>query len=150
LLSTTFTSRNTKEQTVSPIRKYRVLYVEDHEDTVELVSLVLQERGFEVTATSTVANALRLAREQTFDLYLLDAWLEDGWGVDLCRQLRRIDKTTPIVFYSAAAYDVDRAAAFSSGAQEYVCKPTSVADLSRVLSRLVNPSMKARVANGSR
>lgn len=82
-----------------------ILYIEDHEDTRELVSLVLADANYRVTTTSTSKDALRLAREQHFDLYILDSWLPDGTGVELCKRLREFDRTTPVMFLSAAAYE---------------------------------------------
>lgn len=81
---------------------HRILYVEDHEDTIEMVSLILEGSGFHITARGSVEAGLAAIAEQSFDLYLLDSWLPDGWGVDLCKKIREFDPHTPIVFYSAA------------------------------------------------
>jgi len=67
------------------LSKRRILYIEDHEDTRELITLVLQQKDFEVVTGSTVANGVALAEDGQFDLYLLDSWLPDGSGLDLCR-----------------------------------------------------------------
>src|SRR6476619_7947363 len=95
----------------------RVLYIEDHDDTRELVTLVLEQRSYEVVTGSTIESGITLASSQEFDLYLLDSWLPDGSGLDLCRQIREFDPITPILFYSAAAYEADREDALRSGAQ---------------------------------
>ena len=58
----------------------RVLYIEDHEDTRELVTLVLEQKSYEVVTGSTIKNGVELAGSQDFDLYLLDSWLPDGSG----------------------------------------------------------------------
>src|SRR5262245_58546636 len=89
----------------------RVLYIEDHDDTRELVTLVLEQRSYEVVTGSTIETGVALAGSQHFDLYLLDSWLPDGSGLELCRQIREFDPATPIVFYSAAAYEIDRSEA---------------------------------------
>ena len=73
--------------------KQRILYVEDHEDTSELISLILQQHNYEVVLDCTVEAALRTARAQHFDLYLLDTRLPDGSGVDLCKEIRKFDLT---------------------------------------------------------
>ncbi len=52
-------------------------------------------------------------------IYLLDLWLPDGSGLDLCKKIREFDVKTPVVFYSAAAYEGDREAALDSGGQAY-------------------------------
>jgi len=115
----------------------RVLYIEDHEDTRELVTLVLEQRSFEVVTGSTIQSGIALAASQDFDLYLLDSWLPDGSGLDLCRQIRQFDKVTPILFYSAAAYEIDKAQALNSGAQAYLIKPSQPSELCNLVASLI-------------
>jgi two-component system OmpR family response regulator len=117
----------------------RVLYIEDHDDTRELVTLVLEQRRYEVVCGSSIESGVELAASQQFDLYLLDSWLPDGSGLDLCRQIREFDKTTPIVFYSAAAFEIDREEALGCGAQAYLVKPSQPSELCRVVSALIDP-----------
>ena len=118
--------------------KKHILYIEDHEDTRELVSFVLKMRDYDVTTSSTVSNGVRLASENRYDLYLLDSWLPDGSGLDLCRKIREFDDRTPILFYSAAAYEIDRELALNNGAQGYLTKPTLNTELCDLVSRLIN------------
>src|SRR4051794_15995703 len=99
------------------LNKLRILYIEDHQDTRDLVTFVLRERGFEIVTCRTMTEGLALAKTGSFNLYLLDSWLPDGSGIDLCRQIRQFDYTTPVVFYSAAAYSKDRQNAMHAGAQ---------------------------------
>ena len=115
----------------------RVLYIEDHADTRELVTLVLEQRSYDVVTGATIESGLALAGSQRFDLYLLDSWLPDGSGLDLCRQIREFDKATPILFYSAAAYEIDRAEAIESGAQAYLVKPTQPSELCNLVTSLI-------------
>ena len=118
----------------------RVLYIEDHEDTRELVTLVLEQRSYEVVTGSTVKSGVALAGSQQFDLYLLDSWLPDGSGLELCKQIREFDKFTPILFYSAAAYESDRDLAIKSGAQAYLIKPSQPSDLCNLVTALIESS----------
>jgi DNA-binding response OmpR family regulator len=115
----------------------RVLYIEDHEDTRELVTLVLEQRSYEVVTGSTIQSGVALAGSQQFDLYLLDSWLPDGSGLDLCKKIREFDKSTPILFYSAAAYEADRDLAINSGAQAYLIKPSQPSELCNVVEFLI-------------
>ena len=115
----------------------RVLYIEDHADTRELVTLVLEQRCYEVVTGSTIANGIALAGSQRFDLYLLDSWLPDGSGLDLCKQIREFDKVTPILFYSAAAYEIDRDLAIRCGAQAYLIKPSQPSELCNLVTALI-------------
>ena len=122
----------------------RVLYIEDHEDTRELVTLVLEQRSYEVVTGSTIESGVALADSQPFDLYLLDSWLPDGSGLDLCRQIREFDKATPILFYSAAAYEIDRADAIGCGAQAYLVKPSQPSELCNLVTSLIESHRRAR------
>jgi DNA-binding response OmpR family regulator len=115
----------------------RVLYIEDHEDTRELVTLVLEQKNYEVVTGSTIESGVELATSQQFDLYLLDSWLPDGSGLDLCRQIRMFDKVTPILFYSAAAYEIDRDHALRCGAQAYLIKPSHPSELCSLVTSLI-------------
>lgn len=111
-----------------------ILFVEDNLDTQEIVSMFLQIEGYQVTGAHTAAEALRLARSQAFDLYLLDNRLPDESGIDLCRQLRESDPHTPIIFYSAKAYETDKQQALAAGAQGYLTKPCNLLELEQMIS----------------
>ena len=82
---------------------------------VSLLPSCSNRRAIEVVTGSTIESGVALAGSQKFDLYLLDSWLPDGSGLDLCRQIREFDKATPIIFYSAAAYESDRDAGIELG-----------------------------------
>jgi DNA-binding response OmpR family regulator len=102
--------------------KSRVLFVEDHEDTRQLVALWLGMAGYEVETADGVAGALELARDKSFDLYLLDSRFADGTGKELCERLREFDEVTPIVFYSGETPEQLRKA-LECHAQNFVMKP---------------------------
>ena len=129
---------------MQPTNTPRVLYIEDHDDTRELVTLVLEQRSYEVVTGSTIKSGVALAAAQDFDLYLLDSWLPDGSGLDLCRQIREFDKSTPIVFYSAAAFEIDRTDAIASGAQAYLIKPSQPSELCDLVTSLIQSYRRVR------
>jgi DNA-binding response OmpR family regulator len=115
----------------------QILYIEDHEDTREFVILVLTNANYQVATTSSSQEALKLARERHFDLFILDSWLPDGSGIELCKQLREFDHETPIMFLSAAALETDRQTAMDSGAQRYLVKPADIEVLSFEVDALI-------------
>ena len=125
------------------VRNPRVLYIEDHEDTRELVILLLGQKSFDVVTGGTIETGIALARAQEFDLYLLDSWLPDGSGLDLCQRIREFDQTTPILFYSAAAYAADHEMALRCGAQAYLIKPSAPSELCRLVAELIEESQQA-------
>ena len=124
------------------IQKPRVLYIEDHEDTRELVTLLLGQKSYEVVTGNSIESGIALANDQKFDLYLLDSWLPDGSGLELCLKIRQFDKTTPILFYSAAAYASDHDMALQCGAQAYLIKPSQPSDLCRLVTELIENSRR--------
>ena len=101
----------------------RVLCVDDNEDAREMLSELLKFSLIETRSVGTAAQALSLIQTEHFDLYLLDAWLPDLDGVELCRRLRVLDAHTPVLFYSGAAYEDDKKRAIEAGANAYVNKP---------------------------
>jgi len=100
-----------------------ILYVEDDADTRELIFILLKMENYQVVVAENYDEALLLARVMRFDLYIMDNWMPGGSGIELCKRLREFDQTTPIIFYSGAAYDSDKREAFASGAQAYLTKP---------------------------
>jgi DNA-binding response OmpR family regulator len=125
------------------VQNRRVLYIEDHEDTRELVTLLLGQKSFDVVTGGTIESGIALAMAQQFDLYLLDSWLPDGSGLDLCQRIREFDQTTPILFYSAAAYAADHEMALQCGAQAYLIKPSAPSELYRLVTELIEESQQA-------
>ena len=128
----------------------QILYTEDDADTRELVSFVLTISNCKVTLADSDGKALVLARTNQFDLYMLDNWLPGGSGIDLCRKLREFDSSTPILFYSGAAYDADKQEAFASGAQAYLAKPVDNDELVEEVFRLISESRNGDRRSGSK
>jgi DNA-binding response OmpR family regulator len=119
-----------------PPKKRRLLLAEDHEDTRELLTFVLTQENYEVATSTSVTRALELAKRQKFDVMIIDSLLDDGSGLDLCRAIRQYDNLTPIMFYSALAYEKDRQDALKAGAQDYLVKPVDIALLVEKLGKL--------------
>ena len=115
----------------------RILYVEEDQDSCELLVLLLSDSGHEVATANTMSEGLRLAKSGTFDAYVLGDWFSDGSGLELCRELRLFDPHTPIIFYSALSSDRDRQAAMSAGAQAYLIKPDGLEKIESTVKRLI-------------
>jgi DNA-binding response OmpR family regulator len=106
----------------------RVLLVEDEASVAEPLAQALRREGFEPTVVSTVADALESAVENEFGFVLLDLTLPDGDGRDVCRALRR-HSTVPIVMLTARGTEFDKIIGLELGADDYVVKPFSSAEL---------------------
>lgn len=113
----------------------RLLIVEDDSETCELLRHVLA--GFDLTIVAHVRDALPTVRDTSFDIYLLDNWLPDGSGVELCKKIRELRPDSPILFTSAAAMqkNIDEAAA--AGATRYIVKPYDPFHLRSVIKELL-------------
>ena len=100
-----------------------ILYVDDHEDSAEMLRLMLASEDYEVQIASSIEEALEKTHAQDFDLYVLDKRLPDGSGTDLCRMLNEGSPGVPCIFYSGDTYELHRQEALAAGARAYVPKP---------------------------
>ena len=117
--------------------KGRILYTEDDYDCREMVLFTLRQSGYEVTCVASGSEALSLAKSEQFDLFLVDNWLPGLDGPELTSHIREFNQTTPILFYSGAAYENDKQAALAAGAQGYLIKPIGIERLIEEVERLI-------------
>jgi DNA-binding response OmpR family regulator len=117
----------------------RILFVDDHQDTLDLFEMVLSQQSYEVVTASSIEGALQETNAKHFDLLILDSWVGDGSGVDFCRSIRKRDKVTPIVFCSGLAAEKHQQEALDAGAQCYLIKPVNITDLYATVSELISP-----------
>ena len=111
-----------------------ILFAEDDPDTRQMVQLILSHSGFRVSAPNNPTDVLTLATKERFDVVLLDNWMPGLSGIELCRQIRTFDQTTPILFCSGAVTQADKDEAVLVGAQGYVGKPFDPEDLIAALT----------------
>lgn len=119
--------------------KPTVLVVEDEPAQREILSYNLQSEGFEVVLAKDGEDALLCVSETPPDVILLDWMLPIISGIEVCRQLKSCSKTnmTPIIMLSARSEDVDKVRGLDTGADDYLSKPYSVAELiARVRAQL--------------
>ena len=103
--------------------KCRILYVDDHDDSAEMLKLVLADVDYEVESARTVDQALEMSAKFEFDLYVVDKRLPDGSGLELIKQLQKLTPGVPSIVYSGDVYEVHRQQAMAAGAHAFVCKP---------------------------
>ncbi len=103
--------------------KCRILYVDDHQDSADMLRLILSESDYEFHNAKSIEEALQLARTHEFDLYVLDKRLPDGSGLELCKQLLALTPTVPCIFYTGDTYEMRRGEGIPAGAHAYIAKP---------------------------
>ena len=114
----------------------RILVVEDETPIAEAVGYALRGAGYEVDVIGDGNEALAATRERPFDLMVLDLMLPGLSGLDVCRAVRS-ESDLPIVMLTARDAELDRVLGLEIGADDYVTKPFSVAELmSRVRALL--------------
>jgi two-component system OmpR family response regulator len=116
--------------------KARILHVDDHQDTRLMMAALLNESGYGVMTAGAISEALELARDVTFDLFILDVRLPDGTGVELCHKLREMRPGIPVLYYSAYA-DLDEHGAALVCGDAYLRKPVSIAEIETTVARLI-------------
>ena len=128
---------------------HRILVVDDEPDITALVAYHLARAGYRVSTAADGTEALKLARTERPDLVILDLMLPGVSGYDVLAELRRVDETRDVgvILLTARREEVDRIRGLTLGADDYLTKPFSPAELSlrvaALLRRLAAPSVTA-------
>lgn len=107
----------------------RILLVEDEVGIIQFLQQGLEEEGYNITTASNGEAALQLLLENNFDLVLLDWMLPKITGIEVCREFRKKNKTTPIIFLTAKDTVQETIEGLQAGANDYVKKPFSFDEL---------------------
>jgi len=121
------------------VERPSVLLVEDEPAQREVLAYNLSAEGFEVRQADNGEEALLMLREELPDLLLLDWMLPNVSGIEICRRLKSRPDTSalPIIMLSARSEEVDRVRGLETGADDYMVKPYSLAELmARVRTQL--------------
>jgi DNA-binding response OmpR family regulator len=110
------------------VPRTRILYVEDEPSILEPMTKALERAGFEALTARTVAEALAIDERMQPDLLLLDLALPDGDGRDVCREVRR-RRDVPVIMVTARGTETERIVGLEIGADDYVVKPFSSAEV---------------------
>ena len=114
-----------------------ILLVEDDPKLAEFIATELHLEGYQVTIASNGMDGLKIARDSSPDLLILDWMLPVISGLDLCLRLRKTGMEAPIIILTAKDEIPDRVTGLNAGADDYVTKPFSMEELlARVKARL--------------
>ena len=109
----------------------KILIAEDEPDIRELVTFMLKFAGYEVVAASNGEDAVRTASRERPDLVLMDVRMPRMTGYDACRMMKANPdlRNVPVVFLSAKGQESEIQSGLEAGAEEYLLKPFSPAEL---------------------
>lgn len=118
-----------------------ILLIEDDESIRELVGVNIGYLGYEIDVAGDGISGLRKAIENEYALVILDINLPGLGGMEVCQQLRKQKERIPVIMLSARGSEIDRVLGLELGADDYLTKPFSVAELmARIKVRLKNAS----------
>lgn len=106
----------------------RILIVDDNPEIREIIHILLEGEGFDIEEAKDGQTALKLTKELSFDLIILDIMMPGLNGYQTCLEIRK-NSNAPILFLSARTKDSDKTLGFSSGGDDYLAKPFSYNEL---------------------
>ncbi len=125
--------------------KFKLLIIEDEVSICTGLVDVFVFHGYHVAFTHNGNEGLRMAKSGQYDLILLDVMLPEVDGFEILRQIRAVDKEQPVIMLTAKNQDEDVINGLSLGADDYIAKPFSVAQLVlrvQAVLRRANPHMR--------
>jgi len=125
----------------------RVLVVEDDRKTADLVRLYLERAGYSVDVAHDGCAGLEKARQEEFDLIILDIMLPGMDGLSVCRKVR-LESDVPVIMLTAKVTESDRLQGFDCGADDYVVKPFSPRELVARVQAILRRSSRDELFSG--
>lgn len=115
----------------------KIVIVEDEPSLVFTLQDTLETEGYDVTVVNDGAKAIQTVQEINPDLMLLDLMLPGVSGYDICKEVRDLKYTFPIIMLTARDQEIDKVAGLNIGADDYMTKPFGVKELlARIQARL--------------
>ncbi len=111
------------------VRKMTILLAEDDDYTRKGLKDIFENEGYTVIEASDGEQALQLYGEHNPDLACLDIMMPVVNGYDVCREIRKIDRETPLIFLSAKSEEIDKVLGLELGADDYISKPFGVKEV---------------------
>ncbi|OGK20687.1 DNA-binding response regulator [Candidatus Roizmanbacteria bacterium RIFCSPHIGHO2_02_FULL_37_13b] len=120
----------------------RILLIEDEKRLSHFIKKGLVESGFAVDEAHDGEEGLYLAKEETYDLIILDVMLPKLSGIEVCKKLREMKKDTPILMLTARSELDDKLEGLNSGADDYLTKPFAFEELKARINALIRRSYR--------
>ncbi|MDX1447308.1 response regulator transcription factor, partial [Lishizhenia sp.] len=111
------------------MKNLKILLAEDDENLGTLLNTFLKAKGFDVELARNGKLALQKFTEAEFDFLIFDVMMPEMDGFTLAKEIRELDKKTPILFLTAKSMKEDKLEGFKIGADDYLTKPFSMEEL---------------------
>ncbi|WP_084011643.1 response regulator transcription factor [Paenibacillus kribbensis] len=109
--------------------KKSVLIIDDEEKISRLLQLELSHEGYAVEIAQTGKEGLEIALAHTWDIIILDVMLPELNGVEVLKQIRKVDNHTPVIMVTARNTTTDKVSGLDGGANDYITKPFEIEEL---------------------
>lgn len=109
--------------------KKSVLVIDDEEKISRLLQLELSHEGYAVEIAQTGKEGLEKALAHTWNIIILDVMLPEINGVEVLKQIRKVDKHTPVIMVTARNATTDKVSGLDEGANDYITKPFEIEEL---------------------
>ena len=129
--------------------KYKILVVDDHYETLDIIVMTLQSYGYETVYSASPLEALELANAEHPDLALVDMNMPEMNGMDVVRRLRSMPALSdiPIVMFTAEDQADQKKAGFAAGVDDYLIKPFEGDVIEESINRALSKTRLAREKN---
>jgi|RhiMetdeSRZDD1v2_1073273.scaffolds.fasta_scaffold230365_3 two-component system, OmpR family, response regulator MprA len=121
----------TSTETPSPVKPsstFAILIVDDNQDFVEFLKFLLSHDGFDVRWAFNGPDALKSVRDQPVDLVILDVMMPKMDGLTVCRELKRLRPSLPVILLTAKDDIATRTTAMNLGVSDFLAKPVNIED----------------------
>lgn len=108
---------------------FHVVIVDDEKELLYSLKIILESEGWRVSVYSEAVPAMESFKETLPDIIIMDIVMSGEDGIWLCRKVREVTRTVPILFLSAKVEEIDKIAGLESGADDYLGKPFSAREL---------------------
>ena len=120
-----------------PERKRRILCAESHQDIADLIVLLLEQKGYEVKTTRTIAETLDSAESEQFDIFIVNDDYVDGDSIVLLETLRQRYAATPVLLFSLDTAGEYRDAGQDISVHHFLTKTSDFAALVQTIDKLL-------------
>ena len=118
----------------------KIILIEDESSVVSFIKKGLQELGYDISVALDGSTGIRLVEENSFDMIILDIMLPDINGLEVCKEIRKKNKTIPILFLTALDSSENIVLGLESGGDDYLVKPFKFIELVARIKSLLRRS----------